>query len=132
MGWEEVWHLAMKHFAAEPIELRIVIGLVLAFFALMIVVGIRHAFHPAGPKPEPRLPEAARPLVFAAAPPPAAIVMPAIEAAPAVKPQPFRTRKVLPKAVLKAAKDGGKPYVPMRPQIRRQAAKAKPVRLSRV
>ena len=129
MGWEEVWRLAMKHFVAEPIELRIAIGLALAFFTLMILVGLRHAFRPAGPRPEPRLPEIPRPLVLAAVPAaPLTAVLPApVLVSPGMAvPSPYRSalqlsraNKAVPRNARKSVKQTIKPYAPPRPKIRR-------------
>jgi len=68
MGWVEVWRLAMKHFVAEPVELRILIGLGLVFLALMVVVGLKHAFRSAEPQPDLPVPERQPVPNFVAAP----------------------------------------------------------------
>lgn len=60
MGWGAVWQLALKQFSAEAVEIRILILLAAAFVALLIVVGLKHAFRAAGPAAEPPAPEMPR------------------------------------------------------------------------
>jgi len=123
MGWEEVWRIAMKHFIAEPVELRILIGLALVFLALMVVVGLKHAFRPAGPHPEPRIAETPvlrKVAPFFAAPMAVAEIAPL----PAKSgPQPFRVNKNTIRATRKSVKQTIKPFAPPRPQIHRTAAR---------
>ncbi len=126
MGWEEVWRLAMKHFIAEPVELRILMGLGLAFLALMVVVGLKHAFRPAAPQPEPRAfepPVPRKPVVTFAAQPLAAASV-AAPAPVAAKPprQPPRVNKAPLRAARKSVKPTIKPFAPPRPKIRRGRA----------
>lgn len=132
MGWEEVWRLAMKHFVAEPIELRILIGLGAAFLGLMMLVGLKHAFRSAEPASDIR--EAEPPLILSAlAPAPVAVASISPVAAPAVpavsKPaaQLFRVRKSAPR---KSVKQTIKPYAPPRPKIRRAADPARKPRFA--
>ena len=127
MGWEEVWRLAMKHFVAEPIEWRILIGLGLAFLGLMIIIGIKHAFRSAEARPDIHGPESSRPLVLSA---PVAVASISPAAAPAVvkaAAQPFRVRKSAPR---KSVKQTIKPYAPPRPKIRRIAGSARKPRFA--
>jgi membrane-associated phospholipid phosphatase len=121
MGWEEVWRMAMKHFIAEPVELRILIGLALLFLALMVIVGLKHAFRPAGPHPEPRLSET-RPARKSA--PLMATPVAVAEVTPTAKPlpQPFRVNKATIRASRKSVKRTMKPFAPPRPQIHRADA----------
>jgi len=116
MGWVEVWRLAMKHFVAEPVELRILIGLGVVFLALMVLVGLRHAFRPAGPHPEPRQPEAA-PLRAFTMTMPRATASVAEGAAP--ERAPLRLNKAPIRAPRKAVKQTIKPFAPPRPKIHR-------------
>ena len=53
MGWGAVWQLAAKAFVAEPVEFRIVILVGLAFAALMVLIGLKHAFRSSGPAADP-------------------------------------------------------------------------------
>ncbi|MDR3526219.1 MAG: hypothetical protein P4L57_03000 [Rhizomicrobium sp.] len=113
--------MAMKHFIAEPVELRIVIGLVLLFLALMVIVGLKHAFRPAGPQPEPRLsetPPARKTTPLMVAPVAFAEVTPAAKTAS----QPFRVNQTAIRATRKSVKQTMKPFAPPRPQIRRAEA----------
>lgn len=129
MGWEEVWRLAMKHFVAEPIELRILIGLGVAFLGLMMLVGLKHAFRSAEPASQTHEPEP--PLILSTlAPAPVAVASIVPAAAPAVsKPaaQLFRVRKFAPR---KSVKQTIKPYAPPRPKIRRVAGPARKPRFA--
>jgi hypothetical protein len=115
MGWGAVWHAASVQFGAEPVEVRLAVFVATAFALLMILIGLRHAFHAAGPAHDsdglasdvlPELPKR----VFAA-PPPAAVALPVA--------QPFRARKPLPRVVRKSAKRTINRQRAARPQIRR-------------
>lgn len=121
MGWEDVWRVAVKVFVAEPVELRILIGLGLLFLALMIVVGLKHAFRSAEPQPERRLSEPSRQPVpnFVAAPMAMAAVTP-VAAKPAQ--QPFRVSGSSVRAMRKSVKQTIKPFAPPRPKIHRGGA----------
>jgi hypothetical protein len=118
MGWQDVWRVAMTVFVAEPVELRILIGLGLLFLALLVVVGLKYAFRTAEPEAEQRLPEPSRQPVpnFASAPLALAEVAP-LAAKPVV--QPLRVRKIVVRAVRKSAKQTIKPFAPPRPKIHR-------------
>ncbi len=121
MGWEEVWRMAMKHFIAEPVELRILIGLGLLFLALMVIIGLKHAFRSAGPQPEPGLsgmPSSRKSAVLFVPP------MAAAEIIPHKPPsQPFRVNKAQLRAARKSVKHTIKSYAPVRPQIHRAATR---------
>jgi hypothetical protein len=43
-GWGEICKLALAQYGAQPIQIRILIGLGIAFVALMIVEGLRVSF----------------------------------------------------------------------------------------
>jgi hypothetical protein len=43
-GWGEIWKLALAQVGAQSVQLRILIGLGIAFVALMIVEGLRVSF----------------------------------------------------------------------------------------
>ena len=43
-GWGEIWKLALAQYGAQSIQFRILIGLGIAFVALMIVEGLRVSF----------------------------------------------------------------------------------------
>jgi hypothetical protein len=118
MGWQDVWRVAMTVFVAEPVELRILIGLAVVFLALMVVVGLKHAFRSAEPRPERRQPEVAPKPVphFAAAPLAMAAVAP--EAAKSQQ-QPFRVSGTSVRAPRKSVKQTIKPFAPPRPKIHR-------------
>ena len=60
MGWDAVWQLALKQFGAEAVEIQIAILVAAAFAALMILVGLRHAFRAAEPESAPPPPEGPR------------------------------------------------------------------------
>jgi|GEM_PF-1204978 hypothetical protein len=45
-GWGEVYHRALELFAAEPIELRIAIGLGLALASYLLLEGLRTSLFP--------------------------------------------------------------------------------------
>ena len=47
-AWGEVWNRALVLFGAEPIEIRIFVGLTVAFAAVMMLEGMRVSFLPAG------------------------------------------------------------------------------------
>jgi hypothetical protein len=56
MGWVAVWHLALKQFNAETVEVRLFIFLAAALVLGLVLVGLKHAFRSAEPKssaPEP-------------------------------------------------------------------------------
>ena len=53
-GWGEIWKLALAQFGAQPIQLRILIGLGIAFVVLMIVEGLRVSFISSRRSPAPR------------------------------------------------------------------------------
>jgi hypothetical protein len=104
--------MAMTVFVAEPVELRILIGLALVFLGLMVIVGLRHAFHPAGPQSEPRAAEALP------APIRAALLTAAPVASVAAPTKPSLNKASL-RAPRKSVKQTIKPFAPPRPKIQR-------------
>jgi hypothetical protein len=109
MGWGAVWQAAWTEFGAEPVEIRLLIMVMTAFAATMVLIGLRHAFRPSGPKAAEPLPELPK-RVFAA-PPPAPVAEP--------KPPPHRVRMSGPRTPRKSAKHTINRQRPLRPQIRR-------------
>jgi hypothetical protein len=126
MGWEEVWRVAMKHFIAEPIELRIAIGLALAFSALMILIGLRHAFRSSGPAIEAPPQEILRPLALSTK------VLVPLAAAPSAltsaKAHPYRPQKSALPERCKPIKAEAKLHTAPRPLIRGHKVVAKRLR----
>jgi hypothetical protein len=108
MGWGAVWQAASAAFGAEAAEVRLVIVAVAAFFVLMILIGLSHAFRSAAPKTEAPIPEQPK-RIFAAAP--------VAELKPA--PQPLRVLRPAPHFARKSAKRTINRHRPLRPQIRR-------------
>jgi len=114
-GWDEIWKLALAQFGAQPIELRILAGLALAFGTLMIVEGLRVSFFVGVRSPawqsapgEPQIrKKPAKKLAFAAA-----------HSVPAA-PGPFRPRAVLPVNNPKRTNGHINRHSPIRPKIRR-------------
>lgn len=121
MGWVAVWQLALKQFGAEAVEIQIAILVAAAFVALMILVGLRHAFRSAEPESASPLPDVPRRVSVAPAP------VAAVQAAPAAQastpPQPFRLRKPSPRATRKCAKHTINRRRATRPLIRRELTK---------
>ncbi len=120
MGWDRVWTLALVQFGAEDIEIRILIGLGMAFLTLMIVEGLRASFRLRAPKlrsmPEP--PQLQRSFAPATA----------LETATKVASQPLRARTVLTRAIPKPARAAVSRHKPVKPQIhRRHAVAHKPI-----
>ena len=117
MGWAAVWQLALKQFGAEAVEIRILIMLAAALGATLILVGIKHAFRPAGPQAAPPPPDLPK-RMFAAPSAVAAtvVVTPEVQKASA---QPFRVRKPVIRTTRKCAKHTVSSHVALRPQIRR-------------
>lgn len=126
MGWEEVWRVAMKHFIAEPIELRIAIGLALALAALMILIGLRHAFRSSGPVIEAPPPEILCPLSLSTK---ALVPLAAVTAdEPCAKTNPFRPLKAALPERCKPIKAEAKLHTAPRPLIRGHKVVAKRLR----
>lgn len=125
MGWDVVWQLAMKQFNAEAVEIRLLILIVAAFCALMMLIGLRHAFRPAGPRfasPPPSLPRR----MLAMAPQPVVQVValpPAVKEVAKPAPQPARVNKVKVRVPRKSAKRTISAHAATRPQIRRFRAR---------
>ncbi len=118
MGWDRVWTLALVQFGAEDIEIRILIGLGMAFLTLMIVEGVRASFRLRAPKLLPEPPVMQR--SFA----PAATLGPATKVAS----QPLRARTVVTRAIPKPVKAAVSRHQPAKPRIRRRHAVAhKPI-----
>jgi hypothetical protein len=111
MGWAGVWQAAAKQFGAEAVELRIFILVAVAFLAVMVLTGLRHAFRPAGPVAMPAVPEPPK-RVFAAAP-----AQPVASERPATPFQPFRAVRITTK---KSAKRTINHQRAPRPLIRRE------------
>ena len=102
--WVELWNLALAGFAAEDIQVRIFIGLGVAFLVLMTVEGLRASFRPVRARPQ-------------------AAVAPPRKAAPAF--QPFRAPPEALRAPVKPVKPPVSRHRPERPKIRRPAPSAK-------
>jgi hypothetical protein len=115
MGWGAVWQLGLKQFAAETVEVQLVLGLALAFSVLMILVGLRHAFRPAGPHRESAASEPFRHRV------------PAPVAAMAAPAQPFQARKLARRLFHKPVKPSVSALCSPRPLIRRAGAPTSPL-----
>lgn len=107
MGWGAVWQAAWTAFGAEAVEVRLLVIVAAAFCVLMILIGLRHAFRPAGPRRDEPLPELP-PRVFAPPPPVALAVAP---------PQPLRVRIPVVRAKRKSAKHTISRHRAVRPQI---------------
>jgi hypothetical protein len=121
MGWVAVWQLALKQFGAEAAEIRIAILVAAAFVALMIVVGLRHAFRSAEPESAPPPPELPRRV--SVAPAPVAVVQAAPAPQESTLAQPFRVMKPALRATRKCAKRTINRQRAMRPTIRRELTK---------
>jgi hypothetical protein len=106
-GWVDIWNLAVARFGAEAIEGRILIGLAVAFTALMIVEGLRACFLP-------RRHEADEPVR------PKAVARQASAA-----PVPFRPRSEVVVRHPKREKAAAKPHRAERPKIRRMVSSPK-------
>jgi len=125
MGWGAVWQLAWKQFHVESVEIQLAIGLALAFLVLMILVGLRYAFRPAGPhRSEPVIEPPRRRIAHPAATLAAMAKAPQPAPAPA---QPFQARKSAPPAARKLVKPSVCAHAPMRPLIRRAGAAYSPL-----
>ena len=116
MSWDALWALALKRFGAEDIQIRILIGLAVAFLILMIIEGLRASFRPAKRNSLP-------------APLPSVVAKRAALATPPKKslPQPLRARQAVVRAIPKRAKRSANPHRPPLPKIRR----AKPSQMAR-
>lgn len=114
-GWDEIWKLALAQLGAQPIELRILAGLALAFGALMLVEGLRVSFFVTGRSParqsapvEPQTrKKPAKKIAFAAGH--------SVQASPG----PFRPRALLPANNPKRTNGHINRHSPIRPKIRR-------------
>lgn len=108
MSWERLWAQALAQFGAENIELRILIGLGVAFVLLMIVEGLRASFRPA--------------TVRHLAPPEPPRMVRALSPAPAPKTataQPFRARTEITRFTPKHPKPAVNRHKALKPTIRR-------------
>lgn len=113
MGWGAVWQAAWTAFGAEAVEVRLLVIVLAAFSVLMILIGLRHAFRPAGPRRDEPLPEMPR-RVFAAMPP-----QPVAQPASQPEPQPLRVRIPVLRVKRKSAKRTISRHRTLRPQIHR-------------
>ncbi len=121
MGWERVWTLALVQFGAEDIEIRILIGLGVAFLVLMIVEGLRASFL-LQPRKMPAATEMAEPRPDLPAGVSSQVLLPKKSG-----PQPGRARISLPRAIPKQSRPVS-PHQPVRPMIRRgHSERRKPV-----
>ena len=115
-GWGEIWKLALAQVGAQPIQLRILIGLGIAFVALMIVEGLRVSFICGHRSPSPR--------DKAEEPKPAPRTNPVMKAAGAETrsvappPGPFRPRAAGPRRNPKRTKNRISRHRAARPVIR--------------
>jgi hypothetical protein len=113
MGWDRVWTLALVQFGAEDIEIRILIGLGMAFLTLMIVEGLRASFR----LRPPRLPSVPQPPVmqrsFASSPAAGA------KSAAKSPPQPLRARTVIARTTPRPVRPAASRHQPVKPGIRR-------------
>ncbi len=109
MGWDGLWALTLKRFGAETIEVRILIGLGIAFLILLIIEGLRASFRPA------------RSRTALIAPAPTVLAAPPTELAP----QLLRVRHPIFRATPKRAKRSINPHRPPLPKIRRTISGAK-------
>ncbi len=111
MGWDALWALALKRFGAEDIQIRILVGLAVAFLILMIIEGLRASFRPAK--------------AGSLSAPAAGMKRVALQAAKPV-PQPLRARPKAVRATPKRAKRSiNRQRAPL-PKIRRRAAARTP------
>lgn len=108
MSWDALWVLALKRFGAEDIQIRILIGLAIAFLILMIIEGLRACFRPAK---RSSLPASETALV------PKRLVLAAPPAKPAT--QPLRVRPRTARATPKRTKHAVNRQRPPLPKIRR-------------
>jgi hypothetical protein len=108
MSWDALWALALKRFGAEDIQIRILIGLAVAFLILMIIEGLRACFRPGKPHPVSVVPPALKAPRIALAAPPAKPVV-----------QPLRARPTTVRATPKRAKRAVNRQRPPLPKIRR-------------
>ncbi|HEY0282804.1 MAG TPA: hypothetical protein VGC27_09295, partial [Rhizomicrobium sp.] len=114
-GWGEIWRLVLAQYGAQPIHLRILIGLGIAFVILMIVEGLRVSFVSGR-----RLP--ALPHGVAATPPLKTAVKKtagAEAASFAASSGPFRPRVIVLTYTPKRTKGHVSRHCPARPKLRR-------------
>lgn len=106
MSWDGVWALVLKRFGAEDIQVRILIGLAIAFLILMILEGLRACFRPVSQRtPSAPLPDVKRAALAATLGKP--------------RPQPLRARPTIVRATPKRAKRPANRHRPPLPKIRR-------------
>lgn len=113
MGWGRVWALALVQFGAEDIEIRILIGLGVAFLTLMIVEGLRASFRVrraqlSGPSPATQQNFATTSRNATAAP---------VAKSPL---QPLRARAIVARVAPKPVRSAASRHRPVKPKIRRQ------------
>ena len=106
-GWIDIWKRVIELLAAEPIEVRIAVGLGVAFAMVMLLEGLRTSFLPAGRKKGQPAPRDA----MTVAAPQKKSAAKSVAAAPVR----IKMQAINPKVV----KVHIKPYSPPRPQIRR-------------
>lgn len=121
-GWGELYHRALELYAAEPIELRLAIGLGLLLLLVLMLAGLRAALRPV-PKPVPAMPTVA-PVVPVTPVVPVAPVKPAV---PLQQTAPIGTFKIQPRPRLrivqpKTFKVHAKPFRNYRPRLRTTVA----------
>lgn len=118
MSWDALWALALKRFGAEDIQIRILIGLAVAFLILMIIEGLRACFRPARPQPVSALPSPLSAPRLALAAPPAKQPVKSVA-------QPLRARPMTVRATPKRAKRPINRQRPPLPKIRRPSPVAR-------
>jgi hypothetical protein len=117
MGWGAVWQAAWTAFGAEAVEVRLLIIVLAAFSVLMILIGLRHAFLPAGPRRDEPVPE--MPCRVFAAMPPQAVAQAVAPPVPQPAPQPLRVHVPVLRVKRKSAKRTISRQRTLRPQIHR-------------
>lgn len=110
MSWDALWALALKRFGAEDIQIRILIGLAVAFLILMIIEGLRTSFRPGKRR------------ALSPSQPPVGSALAAGPAKPVA--QPFRARLAVVRATPKRAKRAVNRQRPPLPKIRRRKSSA--------
>lgn len=114
-GWGEIWNRALALLAAEPIQVRILTGLIAAFAVVMVLEGLRANFLPARPKSKP----AKSVRVVDTVKPAKSEKSPTMEVKPATL-APFRPHVKVRMANPKVVKVNVKSTRPLRPKIRRE------------
>ena len=121
-GWGNIWNLVLALVRAQPIQIQILVGLGLAFLAVMVLEGLRASFLPGyralphHPYIRNTVPSESRKQTVTASSAPSAEMRSVIARMPA----PFRPREIArPQFNLKRAKFAVSRHSAERPKIRR-------------